>query len=461
MERLEKLEEDLRQIEERQTDFHALEPLLGNVDSVLRFDSNSALYRKKLADVSAKAEAVRKYAVSLQAKVALFTNSADESVRELAKKRERDLRALESKVSSIESTYKALKGEGGVVANRIKSELEAERAAFHSTFAEKLRLEAELVTDHLRKDKEQTRADVEAVKEAVKVTTRDNAAYAKKAADGLKTALPKEARTPEAIEEGKKTVLEEVKTKVTASIAEVKGGIDKQALAVVEKLRSDVANVTAGIREMREALPLPDAGDRVDRHFKNVRAWLEDLYPSLAVQARNVAQAQTTLEAKLKKVKDKTLTEELKTTLSDADREMEGFTASLSSLESQFQTCVTGLEASFSHLATVKLPAARADILSRFRQELALKRPLTEKAVSAAKARQGPIAALCNKLRALPPPAAVEEPKPEEAKAPEDAKSSEDAKAPEEAKDSGKKHSSKKESAKKDSAKPAKTSSKE
>jgi hypothetical protein len=79
----------LGRVKSQQEEFKALESLLGNVDSVLRFDSISAQYRKKLADLSQKASQASDYVSALHSKASSFQSNSAEALKDLARRRER------------------------------------------------------------------------------------------------------------------------------------------------------------------------------------------------------------------------------------------------------------------------------------------------------------------------------------------------------------------------------------
>ena len=377
MERLEAMEGQLGQVQGQQEQFQGLESLLGNVDSVLHFDSISAQYRKKVSDLAQKAAQVTDYVSSLRSKSASFQSSSAEALKDLARRRDREVKGLEARTAGVEARYQQLLAEGKGFGKRVVAGLEGERQVFTQRIEEKLEIEKEEVKVSLEKEKTAVRADLEQVKVLVKSGTKANAAYAKKYGDQLKTALPKASRPAETIEAGKTAMLEDAKARVGAGNKEINQELQHHCTSLLSGFHSSLLSVSSQLHSLQSAVAVtPSLAGRGLHLITCIRLHLDSLHPYLPQQAQAYSHVVSSLSERLTKLKTAEPTEESKAALLAAEAEIAPLNDQIAALASemdkackQLDACfdlVTGLETSVQS----EVPQKRVAVMKRFRREV-------------------------------------------------------------------------------------------
>lgn len=377
MERLEALKGLLGQVQGQQEQFQPLESLLGNVDSVLHFDSISSQYRKKLSDLSQKSTQVTDYVASLRSKSASFQSSSAEALKELARRRDREVKGIEARAAGVEARYQQLLAEGKGFGKRVVAGLEGERQVFNQRVEEKLELETAEVKASLEKEKSAVRTDLEQVKALVKSVTKANAAYVKKYGEQLKTALPKANRTAEAIEAGKTAMLEDAKTRIGTGSKEINQELQRHCASLFSGFHSSLLATSSQLHSLQSSVALtPSLAGRGLHLIACIRLNLDSLHPYFPQQAQAYSQMVSSLSERLNKLKSAEHTEEIKAELITAEGEIAPLndqimtlTGEMEKVYKQLDACfdlVTGLETAIQS----EIPPERVAVMKRFRREV-------------------------------------------------------------------------------------------
>lgn len=377
MERLEAMEALLGRVKSQQEEFKALEPLLGNVDSVLRFDSISAQYRKKLADLSQKASQASDYVSALHSKASSFQSNSAEALKDLARRREREVKGLETRTMSVEACYKQLLAEGQGFGKRVVAGLETEREVFKQRFDEKLELEAAEVRASLDKEKAAVRTDLEQVKVLVKSLTKNNAAYVKKYGEQLKTALPKASRPAEAIEAGKTAMIDDAKARISSGAKDMKQELERHCSSLLSGFQSSLLATCSKLHSIQSSVPLtPSLEGRGFHLISCIRLHLDSLHPYVPQQAQIYSQQASGLAERLNKLKSAEPTEETKAALATAEGEIAPLNDQIAALTEEVESICKQLEACFDLVTGLEtavqsqVPQERVALMKRFRREV-------------------------------------------------------------------------------------------
>ena len=378
------MEELLAKVARLQEDFKPLEPLLGNVDSVLHFDSISTQYRKKLAEITQKSNQVNDYVVSLRSKSSAFQTDSADTLKDFIRRRNREVKVLEAKLEGIEATYKQLQSEGKAFSQRVVAELEAEKPVFNQRFDEKLASETNAFKAELEKEKRNVRTELEKAKAIVKSVTKGNTAYVKKYGDQLKTAQPKANRPADTIESGKTALVEDLQNRITVGTRDIGVELDKQQKGLTERCQSALVNTASRLRALQANLT-PSLQGRGQQLLTCIRLHLDSLYPSISHQTKTCFHLLSSLSDRVSKLKSAEPTEEVKASIATAQGEFAPLEEQTVNLMGEMErVCglldgcfdlVTGLETAVQE----EVPKERIALMKRFRREYEVKKEKTSK----------------------------------------------------------------------------------
>lgn len=356
MERLEAIEELLKRVERQQEEFKSLEPLLGNVDSILHFDSLFSQYRKKLTDLSHTSIQVADFASSLRSQSSQVTSTATLQ----AGTRHREIKALEDKTSAVEKLCEQLLTDCRECGQRVVEKMQTEKEGMRRRFEEKLESEADQVKVSLNSEKSTMRTELEQAKAILQAS---NTVWSKDQGNAFNTVLPQQAG-----EAGTAALVTNLQAEIEARTKSAAEQLEEQHSSMSSHIQSALHGVSSRLCALQSSLVLSPSLSLRGKHLITcIRIRLDYLYPGLMLRAQACSQLASNLSDRITTIK---------ATEAGYAREIASVKDIASALSTEFESYTKELEGCFDLVTGLEtavqsaVPQERVQLMTRFRSEV-------------------------------------------------------------------------------------------
>jgi len=356
MERLEAIEELLKRVERQQEEFKSLEPLLGNVDSILHFDSLFSQYRKKLTDLSHTSIQVADFASSLRSQSSQVTSTATLQ----AGTRHREIKALEDKTSAVEKLCEQLLTDCRDCGQRVVEKMQTEKEGMRRRFEEKLESEADQVKVSLNSEKSTMRTELEQAKAILQAS---NTVWSKDQGNAFNTVLPQQAG-----EAGTAALVTNLQAEIEARTKSAAEQLEEQHSSMSSHIQYVLHGVSSRLCALQSSLVLSPSLSLRGKHLITcIRIRLDYLYPGLMLRAQACSQLASHLSDRITTIK---------ATEADYAREIASVKDIASALSTEFESSTKELEGCFDLVTGLEtavqcaVPQERVQLMTRFRSEV-------------------------------------------------------------------------------------------
>ena len=220
-ERVTALEQEVHTVEELQQGFTPIEPLLGSLDSLLRFETVSASLKKKAADLAAKVEAARQAVTGVKVKIVEQLGSADAKIAEGQKKREKEVRSMEARTSAVETGFTTLKTETPKSAKTIEENSRKESREIAANLETYYQKECGKIGESILQSKESAKKVIAETRETARKAIEDCRSFDENNAEKMNALASNPPDQTITLEEAKTRFLDEISQKLQEKLHQV------------------------------------------------------------------------------------------------------------------------------------------------------------------------------------------------------------------------------------------------
>jgi len=255
--RFEKVESAVKSLTESQAAYKPLTPLLSDVDSLLKAEQLLAAYRKKLADLTQASEEGKGRIQVLGGKVRTMVGSADQTLSDLISKRQKEVRHLEGKASTVENLYEQLLHEGQIAAKQLQVALKQEAIEVATAFDRKLAEERASLLQRLERVKSTQSESVAAAKEEAKRAIQELSEYGKDNGERmgeLQSVTPASQGSRVSSEEAKSSILAEVNARLNRGMQMMQEHMESKCRAIGWHYSGEMLRLRGEVETTRELM---------------------------------------------------------------------------------------------------------------------------------------------------------------------------------------------------------------
>jgi len=176
-ERVTALEQSVRTVAELQQGFTPIEPLLGSLDSLLRFETVSASLKRKTADLTGRVEAARQAVTGVKVRIVEQLGTADARIAEGVKKREKEIRLMEARTGAVEAGFNAIKTETPKTAKSTEESCRKESREIAANFQDYYTREGSKIAESILQSKESAKKAIAETRETARKAIEDCRAF--------------------------------------------------------------------------------------------------------------------------------------------------------------------------------------------------------------------------------------------------------------------------------------------
>ena len=228
IDRVNVLETEVREVETQQQSFKPVEPLLNSLDSLLRFETVAASLKKKTIELAGKTEAARQAVTAVKVKVIEQLGSADSRISEGVKKREKDLKSLESRTNAVETAFNSLKSETPKTAKMIEENSRKESQEISRNFDAFYSKECGKIAESIQNSKENAKKVIGETRENALKAINECRTFDEANSEKLRILSSNPPEKTQSLEEIKSEFLAEITGKLQEKVREVSLEFDKK-----------------------------------------------------------------------------------------------------------------------------------------------------------------------------------------------------------------------------------------
>jgi hypothetical protein len=255
--RFEKVETAVKSLTESQAAYKPLNPLISDVDSLLKAEQLLTAYRKKLADLTQASEEGKTRLQALGGKVRTMVGSADQTLADLIAKRQKEVRYLEAKAANVENLYEQLLHEGQIAAKQLQVALKQEAIEVASAFDRRLVEERATLLQRLERVKTINSEAVAVAREEAKRAIQELSEYGKDNGErmgDLQSITPASQSSRISSEEAKSTILTEVNSRLNQGMQAMRDHMESKCRAIGWHYSGEMLRLRGEVESTRETL---------------------------------------------------------------------------------------------------------------------------------------------------------------------------------------------------------------
>ena len=354
--RVEQVEVSLKALESQYSEVSEVSDKLGTGQSLLNLEQLVAGYRSKAVDLLSMAEEGRTKTDELSYKVQTMVSNADQTLKEIICKRQKEAKQLEERAVSVESVFMQLKTEGAAAEKHLKAVLKEETSEVTGNFQRRLSEERSTLLSALDLLKASQTRSVALARKQSRRTLQSLSDYTRDNFDTLSilktTSLMSQNRLNS--EDAKALILTEVTGRLTKGISALKDHMESKSASMSSKylddlvrLRTEVESAKVMILGQREEVTPPADPSPVTKltNFNgDIRRLLNHIGAFCAKGIRGVRESTGAVKRSLAVIDQEGISEQGQNLLRETKKQLEACSENLATISTKIRSDFYGVQ---------------------------------------------------------------------------------------------------------------------